>query len=101
MDVSTQPLNLKSVPPQERPEAASPPVPCRGGSEHKVAGFAIPDPHEKALLLWLQWNEAYEGFTELMFQAGSDQQAIQAALDASDRLRQQAVQLTREIVNSD
>jgi hypothetical protein len=59
---------------------------------------AAAEPYQRALLLWLQWNDAYQRLAEVMFQAGADQQAIQASLDVCDRMRQDAARLSRELL---
>jgi hypothetical protein len=92
MDSHTQ----HHVPPTAPAGQSFPPAPA--GSRGGAAKSGIPESHEKALLLWLQWNDAFERLSESMFRAGSDQQAIQTCLDEADRLRQEAIDLTRELL---
>jgi hypothetical protein len=53
-----------------------------------------------ALELWLRWNTTYESVTESMYQAGSDQRMLEQTMDQLDQLRFQAIELSRQLVES-
>jgi hypothetical protein len=59
----------------------------------------VPEPYKKALLLWLQWNAAYERVTETMCQTNQDQQALQSLMDQMDHLRKDAVELSHDLLD--
>jgi len=73
-------------------------------SEETVADTAVSsralDPvTDKALGLWLQWNEAYEKVTACMFQPGSgNDQQLEDMIDQLDQLRLRAVKLSAKLV---
>lgn len=50
------------------------------------------------LALWLRWNEAYQRSTELMFAGDQSSEQIESLMDQIDQLRQQAVQLSRDLL---
>ncbi len=54
---------------------------------------------EEALRLWLNWNDAYEKLTSHMFEVGEDQEQLEALMDHVDRIRQQAVDLSRKMLS--
>ena len=53
---------------------------------------------QQALQLWLAWNTAYEHVTEEAFRAGSDQQRLEDLMDQMDQVRQQALKLSRRLL---
>jgi hypothetical protein len=72
-------------------------------------GVTAPDAREQAmtdhelhcrdvLALWLRWNEAYQRSTELMFAGDQSPEQIELLMDQMDQLRQQAVQMSRELL---
>lgn len=52
----------------------------------------------EALTAWLQWNAAYEQATARMYRAGANLDSLQQTMDEIDRLRRQAVELSRQLV---
>ena len=62
------------------------------------AAADLPEPYKKALVLWLQWNDAYEQATAKMFQSGQDQRTLEDMMDRMDQLRQDAVELSRDLI---
>ena len=52
------------------------------------------------LELWLRWNQTYESVTESMYQAGLDQRKLEQTMDQMDQLRFQAIELSRQLVES-
>lgn len=52
-----------------------------------------------ALVLWLQWNRAYEHVTQHMFDARQDLSELQTLMDRADRLRSEAIALSRELLD--
>ncbi len=58
-------------------------------------------PHEKwetALRLWLNWNDAYERMSSNLYEAGNDQRALEDLMDRMEQARQQAIDLSRELL---
>lgn len=53
----------------------------------------------KALTQWLAWNDAYERATAEMFAQGGTCAEIEDHLDRVERLRQQAIAASRELLN--
>ena len=56
--------------------------------------------YRTALRVWLQWNELHERLCAQLYRAGRDPHSLEEKLDTVDRLRQQAVRLTQELLQS-
>ena len=56
--------------------------------------------YQDALLLWLRWNNAYERVTATLYDARHDPRKQEQLLDEMDQLRQQAVDFSRELLDS-
>ena len=72
-----------------------------GDSAPVVVGLSHPpvaEPYQKALRLWLQWNQAYENVVTRMFRAGEDRKALEDIMDQMDWLRKDAVELSRHLL---
>lgn len=80
------------------------PQPTTSRHESAPNGTSRPDPPvdlrqwEQVLSLWLEWNEVDERLTESLFTARSDPEQIEAILDQADRLRERAVELSRQLL---
>jgi hypothetical protein len=53
---------------------------------------------QEALRLWLRWNDAYEKVCEVLFQSRGDPQKLEQLMDRKDQIRQQAVELSRKLL---
>ena len=67
----------------------------------KVPAEKVPVPPEceRALIAWLRWNDAYERVTAEMYKAGTNQRQLQDLMDQLDRLRREAISLSRKLVD--
>ena len=76
------------------------PVPvCRGNPSFSSAP-SQGERYQDALLLWLRWNNAYERVTATLYDARHDPRKQEQLLDEMDQLRQQAVDFSRELLDS-
>ena len=61
---------------------------------------ALRDRYQDALLLWLRWNNAYERVTAAIYDARQDPKKQEQLMDEMDQLRQQAVEISHELLDS-
>ena len=56
--------------------------------------------YQDALLLWLRWNNAYERVTAAIYDSRQDPCEQEELMDQMDQLRQQAVAMSHELLDS-
>lgn len=54
---------------------------------------------QEVLRMWLRWNDASQRLTERMFAARGDTENLRQMVDEVDRLRQEAVVASRQILS--
>jgi hypothetical protein len=54
---------------------------------------------QRAIALWLRWNEAYEQVTMQAYQARHDQRKLEAIMDEMDSVRRQAVAASKKAIS--
>jgi hypothetical protein len=79
----------------EHPEIVDVQAPPRPSDSRTVAD---PGTWKEALELWLRWNECYEHVSAEAFAAGGDQRCLEDLMDEMDRVRQQALDLSRRLL---
>jgi hypothetical protein len=67
--------------------------------DRRSTGSALAGRFQEALLLWLRWNDAHQRMTGLLYESRQDQRTVEELLDQLDRLRQEAVQLSQELLD--
>jgi len=55
--------------------------------------------YQEVLDVWLRWNQGYETLTERMYQARHDPARVEALAEELDRLRHQAVAMSRQLLH--
>jgi hypothetical protein len=61
---------------------------------------SVGEKYQDALLLWLRWNSDYERSTAALYDARQDPREREEILDQLDQLRHQAVDISRELLDS-
>jgi len=80
-------------------KGGSPSDPARSMPPAESSSVDLPQPCKKALVLWLQWNDAYEQSIAKMFHCSQDQRALEDMMDRMDRLRRDAVELSQDLLD--
>ena len=81
-------------------DAAPPADPALRQDPSDRGQASVGERHQDALLLWLRWNSAYERSTAALYDARQNPREQEQIMDQMDQLRQQAVNLSRELLDS-
>ena len=65
------------------------------GSEPLVPS---PEAYRHALRMWLHWDQQHRKLTEALFECRNSPQRLEELVDACDRLRLQAAQLSQQLL---
>ena len=81
-------------------DAAPPADPALRQDPSDRGQASLGERYQDALLLWLRWNSAYERSTAALYDARQNPREQEEIMDQMDQLRQQAVNLSRELLDS-